>query len=75
MGDTIEQGESATLQIRLPQPAECHLLKDGEIIRSSQKRETLVHKVEAPGVYRVECYLEFKGERRGWIFSNPIYIK
>jgi hypothetical protein len=75
MGDTIKAGESTTLQIRLPRPAECHLLKDGEVVRSSWKRETLVHKVEEPGVYRVEVYLEYKGKRRGWIFSNPIYIK
>jgi hypothetical protein len=34
-----------------------------------------VHKVESPGVYRVEAYIEFKGKRRGWIFSNPIYVK
>jgi hypothetical protein len=75
MGDTIESGESVTLQVRLPRAVECHLLKDGEIVRSSWKRETLVHKVEAPGVYRVEAYIEYKGKRRGWIFSNPIYIK
>jgi hypothetical protein len=75
MGDTINHGESVTLQVKLPRAVECHLLKDGEIIRSSSKRETMVHKVESPGVYRVECYLEFKGKRRGWIFSNPIYIK
>jgi predicted metal-dependent phosphoesterase TrpH len=75
MGDTIDSGESVTLQIKLPRATECHLLRDGEIVRSSWKRETMVHKVEAPGVYRVECYIEFKGKRRGWIFSNPIYIR
>ena len=75
MGDTIKAGEATTLQIRLPRVAECHLLKDGEIIRSSWKRETFVHKVDSPGVYRVEVFIEFKGKRRGWIFSNPIYIK
>ncbi|MBN2045594.1 MAG: CehA/McbA family metallohydrolase [Anaerolineales bacterium] len=74
MGDQIESGTSATLQIRLPQAAECLLLKDGEVIRSSRKRDTLVHKVTEPGIYRVEVYLSFKGKRRGWIFSNPIYV-
>jgi hypothetical protein len=75
MGDTIDHGESVTLQVKLPRAVECRLLKDGEVIRASTKRETMVHKVEAPGVYRVECYIVFKGKRRGWIFSNPIYIK
>ncbi len=75
MGDTVSGKPSITLQVKLPAPAECHLLKDGEVIRSSIKRGSIVHKVEAPGVYRVEAYLQFKGKRRGWIFSNPIYIR
>lgn len=75
MGDTIGPNESVTLQIKLPQAAECHLLKDGEIIRSSYKRQSIVYKVESPGVYRVEAYIQFKGQRRGWIFSNPIYVR
>lgn len=75
MGDTIDAKESITLQIKLPKAVECHLLKDGEIVRSSRKRVSMVHKVDSPGVYRVEAYIEFKGKRRGWIFSNPIYIQ
>ena len=75
MGDTISVKESITLQIKLPQPTECHLLKDGEPIRSTMKRDTIVHKAEQPGVYRVEAYIHYKGKRRGWIFSNPIYIR
>ena len=75
MGDTIETNQSVTLQIKLPQDAECHLLKDGEVIRSSRKRVSIIHRVDKPGVYRVEAFLNFKGKRRGWIFSNPIYIR
>jgi hypothetical protein len=75
MGDQIEAGTSATLQIKLPQATECLLLRNGEVIRSTRKRETLVHKIEEPGVYRVEAYIQFKGKRRGWIFSNPIYVR
>jgi hypothetical protein len=75
MGDTIDAKASATLQIKLPRPAECLLLKDGEVIRSTNKRGTIVHKIEGPGVYRVEAYISFKGKRRGWIFSNPIYVR
>jgi hypothetical protein len=75
MGDTISAAESATLQINLPEPCECHLLKDGEILRSGYKRDNLIHKVQEPGVYRVEAYKKFKGKRRNWILSNPIYIR
>lgn len=75
MGDTVEPNKSATMQIKLPQAVECHLLKNGEIIRTSHKRDTLIHRVDGPGVYRVEAYIPFKGKRRGWIFSNPIYVR
>jgi len=75
MGDTIEGSQSVTLQIKLPQAAECLLIKDGEVIKTSHKRVSLIHRVEEPGVYRVEAYIEFKGKRRGWIFSNPIYVR
>lgn len=75
MGNTISAKESATLQIKLPLSTECHLLKDGEVVHSSKKRGTIVHKIDGPGVYRVEAYIHFKGKRRGWIFSNPIYVR
>ena len=28
-----------------------------------------------PGVYRVECYIQYMGAKRAWIFSNPIYLR
>ena len=28
-----------------------------------------------PGVYRVEGWLTLGGEDRGWIYSNPIYVR
>jgi len=75
MGDSIKSSESATLQIKLPLSTECRLLKNGEVIRSTNRRGTLVYKIEEPGVYRVEAYINYKGKRRGWIFSNPIYVR
>ena len=75
MGDTITSRESTTLQVKLPQNAECHLIKDGERVLSAHQRDSMIYIVDGPGVYRVEAYLEYKKERRGWIFSNPIYVK
>ncbi len=75
MGDTVSADEGATLQVKLPFPAESALLKDGEVIQSHMQRETFMHKVDSAGVYRVEAYLNFKGARRGWIYSNPIYVR
>jgi len=27
------------------------------------------------GVFRVEAAIPFKGRPRGWIYSNPIYVR
>ncbi|RME07537.1 MAG: hypothetical protein D6803_03730 [Anaerolineae bacterium] len=74
-GDEISANEGVTLQIRLPRKAECHLLKDGEVVQTWTDRETCTHITTEAGVYRVEVYLPFLGKRRGWIFSNPIYLR
>lgn len=74
MGEDISAQHGVTMQIRLPRPVECLLIKDGKVIKTWQKRETCVHITTDPGVYRVEAYILYKGRRRGWIFSNPIYV-
>jgi hypothetical protein len=75
MGDEVKTKGGVTLQIRLPMRTECRLLKDGTVIKTWNDRETCTHITSEPGVYRVEVYIEYKGKRRGWIFSNPIYLK
>jgi len=75
MGDQISGTNGVTFQIRLPQRTECHLIKDGEIVKSWFDREITTYTTTEPGVYRVEVYIPFRGKRRGWIFSNPIYVK
>ncbi len=75
MGDEIKAEGSITLQVHLPQNADCRLLKDGNPIRRWQSGESYSHITTEPGVYRVEAYLNYLGARRGWIFSNPIYVR
>lgn len=75
MGEEISARYGVTLQVRLPRATECRLIKDGQVLKSWERRETCTHITTEEGIYRVEAYLEFEGERRGWIFSNPIYIK
>lgn len=75
MGGGLPVGDGLTLQIRLPHRSECRLLKDGKVIKTWHKRETCTHITAEPGVYRVEVYREYLGRRRGWIFSNPIYVR
>lgn len=75
MGDELSVGHGVTLQIHLPQRAECCLIKDGEVVKTWTKREVCTFITSEPGVYRVEVYLQYMGRRRGWIFSNPIYVR
>lgn len=74
MGDITPVGSGVTLQVRLPGLADCRLLKNGKVIKTWRKREMYTYITSEPGVYRVEAYAEFRGRRRGWIFSNPIYL-
>jgi hypothetical protein len=75
MGDEINLDNGITFQIRLPFATECRLLRDGQPIKAWYDREIIIHVTNQPGVYRVECYVQFLGQRRGWIFSNPIYVR
>lgn len=75
MGDEISAGDGITLQITLPENAECILIKDGQPIKDWQNKKVCSYSAKQPGVYRVEVYRPFLGRRRAWIFSNPIYIR
>ncbi len=74
MGERLPLAGGVTLQIRLPERAECRLLRDGQVIRTWTRQTACVHIARQPGVYRVEVWRPYWGRRRGWIFSNPIYI-
>jgi len=75
MGDEISLKGGVTLQITLPLKTECILIKDGQPVKTWMNQEICSYSATQPGVYRVEVYLPYKGLRRGWIFSNPIYIR
>lgn len=75
MGDEVSIEKGVTLQIRLPEVNEMCLLKDGKLMKRMHKRNTYSYHAKEPGVYRVEAYIRYKGKRRGWIFSNPIYVR
>jgi hypothetical protein len=44
-------------------------------VKTFRSRELCTYITSEPGVYRVEAYIHYKGRRRGWIYSNPVYIK
>lgn len=75
MGDEIPAQGGVTLQAHLPSIAETRLIKDGEVIKICKKQPVCTHITSEPGVYRIEVYRRYLGRKRGWIFSNPIYIR
>ncbi len=75
MGDEISAHGSVTLQAHLPALADVRLIKDGQPIRSFRHQQVCTHITAEPGVYRIEAYRSYLGRRRGWIFSNPIYVR
>lgn len=75
MGDAITTANSATLQIRVPFPADVRLIRNGELIESWHQREICTLTTKDAGAYRVEVSAKFLGKQRGWIYSNPIYFQ
>ena len=74
MGGRVRLGHGVTLQMAAPIPADMRLLKDGEIVATETESTHHTYIASEPGVYRVEVYIEYKGKKRGWIFSNPIWV-
>ncbi|MBK8616590.1 MAG: PHP domain-containing protein [Anaerolineales bacterium] len=75
MGDEIPAKGGVTLQARIPSEAEIRLLKDGVVIKTWKKGLSCAHITTEPGVYRIEVYRRYLGKLRGWIYSNPIYVR
>jgi hypothetical protein len=75
MGDEIDSEGGLTLQIKLPEPGECRLLRNGKMIKRWTRRQVCTHITTEPGIYRVEVYRRFLGKDRGWIFSNPLFVR
>ncbi len=74
MGDEVKFADDQRLVARFPVPCHIRLLRAGRLI-VERSADTLEHKITAPGVYRIEGWLEVGGEERPWIYSNPIYVR
>ncbi len=75
MGDTLQATDGAvTFHVTVPDTGEIRLIRNGRVVSVSQGRELRRLELE-PGVYRVEVWKERWGAPRGWIFSNPIYVR
>jgi hypothetical protein len=74
MGDEVKFAPGQTLAMQFP--VECHIriLRAGKVV-GERRGQNLGFEVETPGVYRVEGWLDVGGERRPWLYSNPIYVR
>ena len=74
MGDELVSKGGVTFKIRLPRRTDCALFKDGKPVRTWSNRDLCTFNTSEPGVYRLEVYIYYLGRKRGWIFSNPVYV-
>lgn len=75
MGESIRLGHGVTLQVLTPAPANIRLIYKGEVVYEEKNGEALVYLAREAGAYRVEVWRDYKGMKRCWILSNPIYIE
>ena len=75
MGEEIPSKRGVTLQAHLPEPAEIRLIRDGKTLGIWKDAQACAYSATEPGAYRVEVWRNYLGRRRGWIFSNPIYVR
>jgi hypothetical protein len=73
MGQALSVSSDVTLEVVSPRPAHLCLIRPGAVVAESHGR-TLRYTVDSPGAYRVEAYRRHLFRRRGWVFTNPIYL-
>ena len=78
MGDTLETpkpGEETRFFVEAPARADIRLLRNGKVVAQELNALQLHYVTPDAGVYRVEVWRQRWGKPRGWIFSNPIYVR
>jgi hypothetical protein len=74
MGQEIALEGEVSLEVHSPQRADIWLLRDGLIV-ARRSGKSLRWTTRERGVYRVEAYRSFLLRKRGWVFTNPIYVR
>lgn len=77
MGDTLtapKPGQVTHFRAVTPAKAELRLLRNGQVV-ARQQGQQLDYATTEPGVYRIEVWRRRWSRPRGWIFSNPIYVR
>ena len=73
-GDELQAHGRVCFRVQAPADAYLCLKLNGFCIAEAYGRR-LEHLSDAPGVYRVEAHRTHCFKKRGWIYSNPIFIE
>jgi len=74
MGGEMQRRGATRFEVRCPSAGHIRLLLNGKVV-ASKFGTSLNYTSVNPGVYRVEVKKFFRLWLRGWIYSNPIYVK
>jgi hypothetical protein len=74
MGGEISLLDHVEVEITSPVKAELRLLKDGQVV-ARERGKRLRYQAQEAGVYRVEARRWHLFKSRGWVFTNPIYVR
>lgn len=75
MGETIQFDKGIEFSIHLPSRCRVKLIRNGEVNTDFKGSGSIKIPIHVTGVYRLECYKNYLGKERGWIFSNPIWVE
>jgi hypothetical protein len=75
LGGEIDFSSEPVLRASFPSPAQWKIIRAGDGPVAGGSGSTIVFSPSDPGAYRLEARRRFRGRMRGWIFSNPIYVR
>ncbi len=73
IGDHAPMIPNTRLAARFPIPAQAIIYHNGKVVFEKTARQ-IEFTPKEEGAYRLEAWLEVDGEKRPWIYSNPIYL-
>lgn len=73
-GDEVKLADELRLRVTMPLTCRIKFFRNGKVEFEGRRLE-FEKRPSAPGVYRIEAWLDLDGEQRPWIYSNPIYVR
>ena len=71
IGEDLKRAAAVNFEVETPLPGSIRLIRAGKGVVARANGRTLKYTSADAGAYRVEVYRR----GRGWIFSNPIYVR